>query len=74
MYSKAADYVVDTMDPDKIDMDILDPATFAIQFYEKIYSEVEYDEEIYPMQSNPIKDTVSPLIFIKGKLLRPDRS
>jgi hypothetical protein len=69
MYSKAADYVRNTMNPDKIDLNELDPATFAIQFYDRLYAEVEIDGETMPMQSEPIKDSVSPLIFIKGELL-----
>lgn len=72
MYSKAADYVVNTMDPDKLDLSIFDEATFAIQFHDKLYTEFEYYGDIYPAQSAPIIDSVSPLIYIKGKLLTPN--
>ena len=72
LYSKAADYVRDTMDPDKIDLNSLDPATFAIQFYDRLYAEVEVDGVPMGMQSEPIEGTVSPLIYVKGKLLSID--
>ena len=72
MYSKAVDYVRHTRNPDEINLDELDSATFAIQFFDRLYSEVDVDGEITPMQSNPIEGTVSPLIFVRGKLLSPN--
>lgn len=69
MYSKAAEYVRETRNPDHIDMDELDPAAFAIQFYDRIYCEVDLDGRIEPMESGQLVDTVSPLVYMKGELL-----
>lgn len=72
LYSKAADYVRNTRNPNEINLDELDDATFAIQFYDRLYSEIEHNDTIIPMQSDPIEGTVSPLVFVRGKLLSPN--
>ena len=56
-------------DPDKVNFSDLPEETFAIQFFDRLYAEYTIGDVVHPVQSGQFN--VSPVIWMKGKLLTP---